>query len=724
MIKVLTLKKLYARYNKKQDYISKDISFSICAGETMAIMGPSGSGKSTLLKALLGKIPLEQDKGKIYLNGHDISDSGLSCVKHKVGFVPQDDILINELTVRENIITFHTIAVDSDYDSKELNIEIDKILEKLNIIEISEKRVFEISGGQRKRVNLAMELINDPDLLIVDEPTSGLSSLDSLDLMKYFKNYASNDNKIVIFIIHQPSSDIYKLFDNLLLLNEHGKRVYSGSRKQLNELSQKDYDTYPEKIMYDIEDNKIYDSNNARKEEKKASIDRTSPFRSPTESIKDFFALIKRQFLIKFRDRTSQIITFLAPPILALLIAIVFKFTAPNQDYLFVNNALFGQFIFMMIISGIFLGLEGSSTEVIRDRGMLERESLRGLSMSSYYFSKLLTLMLFGVIQTILFVGLSLYILDATELFIPNFITMLFIIFISSALGLFISMITKTSVAAFKISTMLLIPQIILGGSFLPYSNMGDEIYLWEQRGEQKPLLANIVPASWAYEFSMSLNYEWIKENNLDMNINLEELTLNTEDSFLSLNRSESFPKYFLEVLSLDSYQAKTFIYTGFILFVFLLFFILIGLLSIRKEYLQNKWVISLSQVALIGLFTLIPLLLIKPIKSDEPKIENDLKLQKNKMNWSSAKRSCENLNLQLPTTKKLVEIYNNNKIPKSIYWTSEKYRKHQNAYWSVNFSSFKNEKNISLNKVVNSKKASVAYTPNSMKALALCVEK
>ena len=88
------------------------------------------------------------------------------------------------------------------------------------------------------------------------------------------------------------------------------------------------------------------------------------------------------------------------------------------------------------------------------------------------------------------------------------------------------------------------------------------------------------------------------------------------------------------------------------------------------------------------------------------------------------SKKSCEEINLALPTTKQLVDIYNTKNIPSSVYWTSEKYRKHQNAYWSVNFAPFKGEKNISLSDITQSKKASIAYTPKSINALVLCIDK
>lgn len=171
MIEQITIENLSARYNKKQNFISNNINFTINYGEIMAIMGPSGSGKSTLLKAILGTISLEDNCGKIFINNKDVTDKGLSIINHKVGYVPQDDILIDELTIKENIRSFHTIAIDSNYSKEELNSRIKQLLDNLNLNAkepLENKKINEISGGQRKRVNIAMELINEPDILIID----------------------------------------------------------------------------------------------------------------------------------------------------------------------------------------------------------------------------------------------------------------------------------------------------------------------------------------------------------------------------------------------------------------------------------------------------------------------------------------------------------------------------------------------------------------------------
>lgn len=744
MIDQITIDNLSARYNKKQNFISNNINFTINSCEIMAIMGPSGSGKSTLLKAVLGTISLEKNCGKIFINNKDVTHKGLSIINHKVGYVPQDDILIDELTIKENIKSFHTIAIDSNYSKDELDSRIKLLLDSLNLNvkeQLENKKINEISGGQRKRVNIAMELINEPDILIIDEPTSGLSSLDSLDLLNYLRDYASK-GKIVIIIIHQPSADVYKIFDNLLLLNDKGECVFSGKKEYLPSYSNKhySYDTYPDKVMLSIEENNIERFHNANVTSSNESIPEKDNIRHIKEVTKDFYTLIKRHFLIRVRDKMSQMITLAVPPILAILISIVFKFSNEGQDYSFSQNGLYGQFLFMMIISGIFLGLVGSVTEIIRDRRMLEREVLRGLSTTNYYFSKLLVTLLFGLIQALLFVIVAMYMLKAQDYIYPNLIIMFFTLSMSIALGLLVSMLVKTTVAAYNLIPLLLIPQIILGGAFLPFSNMGKEIYLWEDRGSQMPLMAKVIPATWIYEYAMTLNYEYSEDKKLEKNINILQLTSNKTNDFLSLSKDETFP-FWLNKLFEDTDKNKTFIYNINIIIIFLTFFILSAWIWIGANYSRNNVLRVILQIGLISIAYFIPIYLVKPtndaIIKNQTSNDNKILLGNNKEEeedvvitptlkyWYEADAFCKNKNMSLASIDNIIEKINSNKIPKGIYWTDEKYSNDKSVYWTINFTKFKeNEYPLNIEKVRKTKNVMVAYKQNTYLASGLCIKK
>jgi ABC-type multidrug transport system ATPase subunit/ABC-type multidrug transport system permease subunit len=548
----LRVAELFARYSGKGQWISKNINFEVAAGEILAIMGPSGAGKSTLIKAFLGLVP--DRKGTILVNGEDVTKTGLRCVSSRVGLVPQDDILVDELSVRENIRYFHTIVIDSHQSGADVDKKISLHLERLGISKVADSRVGlfggakNISGGQRKRANIAMELINDPDILIIDEPTSGLSSQDSLDLARNLRETADS-GKIVIIVIHQPSSDIFQLFDRLLVLDGKGQCIRSGKAAEVltwfDEKAHCDVcrSTFPDKLLGAVERR---DDWSAAVEKFAGEFKETPPpaasavphdrlLRSPVESVRDMWALIKRQFLIKKRDRMSQIVTWAAPPLLGFLLASVFKAAPEGRSYAFETNALYPQALFMLIIGSMFLGMVSSVFEVIKDRGILGREILRGLSPTAYYVSEITTLALIGAVQSALLVAVASWSLGAMDFYWSNFGVIYLTMLISMALGLLLSTLFDSPITAYNLIPLVLIPQIILGGALLPYKDMGKEVYLWEKRDvTRRPILAKVMPASWAYQMAMRLNYDRMCRNSSSANAAVMKLEVLERGSFLS----------------------------------------------------------------------------------------------------------------------------------------------------------------------------------------------
>ena len=204
-----------------------DLTFDLRSGQLVAVMGGSGTGKSTLLSLLNGTI--RPDSGTVTLNGYDISDPR---VKDLIGFVPQDDLLIEELTVYENLM-FTARLCFADLSSEDISAKVSTILRDLGLEGTKHLKVGSpihkyISGGQRKRLNIALELIREPAVLFLDEPTSGLSSSDSEKVVNLLKEQTYK-GRLIMVNIHQPSSDIFKLFDRLWLLDKGGYPVYDGN---------------------------------------------------------------------------------------------------------------------------------------------------------------------------------------------------------------------------------------------------------------------------------------------------------------------------------------------------------------------------------------------------------------------------------------------------------------------------------------------------------------
>ncbi|MCG8698907.1 MAG: ATP-binding cassette domain-containing protein, partial [Bacteroidales bacterium] len=204
------------------------MSFSEQSGRLAGIMGASGAGKSTLLNVLNGST--KPKTGTVKINGIDIYRQ-TDKTEGLIGHVSQDDLLIEELTVFQNLY-YNAKLCFGEYSEEQIVETVDKMLQSLGLFEIKDIQVGspfnkKISGGQRKRLNIALELIREPSILFLDEPTSGLSSRDSENIMDLLKEL-SLKGKLVFVVIHQPSSDIFKMFDKLLILDTGGYLIYDG----------------------------------------------------------------------------------------------------------------------------------------------------------------------------------------------------------------------------------------------------------------------------------------------------------------------------------------------------------------------------------------------------------------------------------------------------------------------------------------------------------------
>jgi len=209
----------------------QDFSMHEESGRLIGIMGGSGVGKSTLLNVLNGN--LEPQKGEVLINGYNVYDKkDKKELEGVIGFVPQDDLLVEELTVFQNLFYNARLCIN-DFSDNQIREVVNDILEDLDLRDVKDLKVGNpmkkiISGGQRKRVNIALELIREPSVLFVDEPTSGLSSVDSEAVMNLLKEQTFK-GKLVVINIHQPSSDLYKMFDKIIILDRGGYPVYYGN---------------------------------------------------------------------------------------------------------------------------------------------------------------------------------------------------------------------------------------------------------------------------------------------------------------------------------------------------------------------------------------------------------------------------------------------------------------------------------------------------------------
>jgi ABC-type multidrug transport system ATPase subunit len=697
--------------------VSKHISFEVHRGELMAIMGPSGSGKSTLLRGLLGRAP--HVSGKIFVNGEDCSSrGGLGFVSHKVGMVPQSDVLVDELSMMENIRYFHTIAVDSGMAPSEIDQRAEKELAELGLhddpsqpfsLRLTRKRVGDgsgrksnISGGQAKRANIAMELVNDPDVLIIDEPTSGLSSHDSLELLKKLKDIAAA-GKIVIIIIHQPSSEIFGLFDRVLLLDGKGHCVRSGTRAEMTAWANGQVSgglycgacksSFPDKLLSLIEtkanwQQESFGFSNAFSPAagELAELPR-KPMIRPFQAWFDLMALFSRSLLVRWRDKSSMLLSFVAPPLLGVLFASVFSASPPNAEYSFPQNGLFPQLVFMLIICTMFLGMVGAGVEVIRDRPMLDREVSRGLKLWAYYGTKFAAVMLFGIVQTALLATSVSYMSESLHLAGTLFVALFLVMAMGVSLGLLISVFSQTPTKAFYLVLLVLLPQIVLGGALLPYRDMGKALYLGEVKvADNRPLMAAFMPASWAHQFTMRLIYDQSQDVSVSaINLAVADMRHIPMGGFMSLKPARQLKPQPLEALGLEmpaawsTFRAKSYSEDALVLVAIAIGGLLMGWAWVGKPYqlsgVARLHRMAVTTVALGGIpFVLVATAAVVPkalTGATDKEAGIDFTVTSAPMNLTAATQHCASLGSRLPQLQEFLDVYStkHQDLVSGTYW-------------------------------------------------------
>ncbi|KAJ9115056.1 hypothetical protein QFC22_005384 [Naganishia vaughanmartiniae] len=217
--------------------ILSDITGSVAPGQVMAILGASGAGKSTFLDILARKDKRGRVTGRLHINGSEIDDENL--YRRVIGFVDQEDTLMPTLTVYETVLYSAVLRLPREMSLEAKKFRTLETMNELGILGIKDSRIGEsgkrsISGGEKRRVSIACELVTSPSILFLDEPTSGLDSYNAFNVVESLVTLARDYNRTVVFTIHQPQSNIVSMFDRLLLLAK-GRMVYSGDFKQCSD---------------------------------------------------------------------------------------------------------------------------------------------------------------------------------------------------------------------------------------------------------------------------------------------------------------------------------------------------------------------------------------------------------------------------------------------------------------------------------------------------------
>lgn len=530
--------------DQKLSFIAKDVSYKFKngsiglqniniaenSGKLIGIMGGSGAGKSTLLNVLNGNE--KPSTGQVRINGVDIHNQR-EQIEGVIGYVPQDDLLMEDLSVYQNLFYAAKLCFDNA-SNDELHNLINKTLVSLGLAEISHHKVGNplekiISGGQRKRLNIGLELLREPSVLFVDEPTSGLSSRDSENIMDLLKELTLK-GKMIFVVIHQPSSDVYKLFDKMIILDIGGYQVYYGNPiegviyfKKLADMVDKDQGSCPEcgninpEQVFNIIETKVVneygrltDQRKVQPElwydkfKKKVTIPEVKEVTSIPEKtldipniLKQASIFIKRDFLSKISNKQYLVINFLQAPLLAGILAFIVRYIPEDQtSYQFSENINIPAFFFMSVIVSLFMGLTISAEEIIRDRKILKRESFLNLSRLSYLSSKTVLLFILSSIQTISFIIVGIVILEIKDMTLSYWVILFSISCFANILGLNISSAFNSAVTVYIVIPMLIIPQLILSGVVVNF----DKLNPLMSSKDKVPFIGEIMASRWAYE--------------------------------------------------------------------------------------------------------------------------------------------------------------------------------------------------------------------------------
>ena len=452
-ISAIGIEKAYPNQKEGEKALHK-MDLSVPSGSLLAIMGPSGCGKSTLLKSLIGEHRLS--KGRVLIFNQNLYDN-YEYLKTQIGYVPQDDIVHKQLSVYDSLRYTAKLRIANISDD-EINIRIKKVLSDLNISDIKDDLNGKISGGQRKRVSIAIELLTEPMLLFLDEATSPLDPGTIEEFLLMLRKISENGTT-VIMVTHKPEDLDY--MDEVIFMakSDGGKIVYYGDSTQY-----KDYFNVNNavsvfsQISSPINSKKWVEKySNPRPLSTTQDKSRTFKNKSNQSQIEQFYWLTLRYFKIKWNDKVNFVIMIIQAPIIALLARLVFEeVTLPV--------------LFIMAVSAVWFGSTNAAREIVGELPIYKRERMFNLKLIPYTFSKIAVLSLFSIIQSFIFIYILYFSYNNSsfDIYFNNpfsaFIWMSFLTISSTFLGLLLSAIFDTSEKVLAVVPIVLIPQIMLAG--------------------------------------------------------------------------------------------------------------------------------------------------------------------------------------------------------------------------------------------------------------------
>lgn len=510
-----------------------EINITEQSGKLIGVMGGSGAGKSTFLNVLNGNY--SPSIGSVTINGVDLHREK-SKLEGVIGFVSQDDLLIEELSVFQNLY-FNAKLCFNDLSEAQLKKKVLDILSDIGLGDVKHLKVGSplektISGGQRKRLNIALELIREPAVMFVDEPTSGLSSRDSENIMDMLKELALK-GKLIFVVIHQPSSDIFKMFDKLLILDQGGYPIFDGNpidavvyfKTHVHHVNANEREcpicgnVNPEQIFNIIESKVVDEYGNQTKYRKISPKEWNERFLSNSKPIdveeihdpvkgsskiatkfKQFKVFFTRDVLSKLANKQYMFINLLEAPLLAAILSFFVKYfnveEGKHNTYVFYENENLPQYLFISVVVALFLGLTVAAEEIIKDKKILKRESFLNLSLGSYLWSKIFIMFIISAIQTATFVVIGNLILEIHGMWWQYWVILFSTSCMANVLGLNISSAFNSAKVIYIIVPLLIIPQLLFSGVIVKF----DKLHPIFSSSNEVPWIGNAMTSRWAYE--------------------------------------------------------------------------------------------------------------------------------------------------------------------------------------------------------------------------------
>ncbi|MFE6711456.1 FHA domain-containing protein [Streptomyces sp. NPDC057695] len=475
--------------------ILKDVSFGVPEKSLIGVIGPSGSGKSTLLKALTGYRPANE--GDVLYDNRSLYKQ-FAELRQRIGLVPQDDILHKELTVQKALRYAAKLRFPGDTATAEREARIGEVLRELKLDIHKEKKVTSLSGGQRKRVSVALELLTKPSLIFLDEPTSGLDPGMDRDVMQLLRGLA-DDGRTVLVVTHSVAE--LGLCDKLLVMAPGGSVAYFGPPDEA--LNFFGYSTWAD-VFSAFENYRDYDWAGRWKGSQHyqlyaADIDAVAaqPVQMPQQAMSrppkpqgwgsQLWTLIRRYVSVIASDVGFMALMVILPAVLGAVSVVIpadFGLGKPTPPSRFNGDA--GTIMLILAVGMCFSGAANSVRELIKERVIYERERAVGLSRSAYLMSKVIVLGVITAIQGVIIcaIGFSTRALPEEGLLMPPAVELCIQVIglglTSMMVGLVISALVKTAEKTMPLLVMFAIIQVVFTGIlFQVYDSPGLEQFAW-----------------------------------------------------------------------------------------------------------------------------------------------------------------------------------------------------------------------------------------------------